>query len=77
MKQTPLKIYTAEEVMNKKVFTLEINDRISFALEMLRDNVFSALPVLDGQKLVGLVTSLDIIKTLAKDKMMNLDYRIV
>ena len=77
MNQMPSNIHTAEEVMNKKVFALEIHDRISLALEMLRDNVFYALPVLDGQKLVGMVTSLEIIKTLAKDKMMTLDYRFV
>ena len=69
--QKYLHLHTAEEVMNKRVLALEVQDCISLALEMLRDNVFSALPVLDGQKLVGIVTSLDIIKTLAKDKVMN------
>ena len=77
LNQTLLRIHTAEEVMNKKVYALEMHDRISVALEMLRDNIFSALPVLDGEKLVGIVTSLDIIRTLAKDKAMDLDYRFV
>ncbi len=77
LNQTLLRVHTAEEVMNKKVYFLEMHDRISLALEMLRDNIFSALPVLDGEKLVGIVTSLDIVKTLAKDKVMDLDYRIV
>lgn len=77
MNQTLLRLHTAEEVMSKKIYFLEMHDRISVALEMLKDNVFSALPVLEGEKLVGIVTTLDIVKTLAKDKMMDLDYRIV
>ena len=77
LNQTLLRVHTAEEVMTKKVYAIEMNDRISVALEMLRDNIFSALPVLDGEKLVGIVTSLDIIRTLAKDKAMDLDYRFV
>lgn len=77
LNQTLLRLHTAEEVMTKKVFALEMHDRISVALEMLRDNIFSALPVLDGEKLVGIVTSLDIIRTLAKDKAMDLDYRFI
>lgn len=75
LNQTLLRVHTAEEVMNRKVFSLEIHDRISVALEMLKDNIFSALPVLDGEKLVGIVTSMDIISTLAKDKAVDLDYR--
>ena len=77
LNQTLLRIHTAQEIMTKKVYALEMHDRISVALEMLRDNIFSALPVLDGEKLVGIVTSLDIIRTLAKDKAMDLDYRFV
>lgn len=77
MSQSLLRLHTADEIMNKKVFTLEIHDRISLALEMLRDNIFTALPVVEGEKLVGIVTSLDIVKHLAKSKVMDLDYRIV
>ncbi len=77
LNQTLLRVHTAEEVMTKKVIALEMHDRISVALEMLRDNIFSALPVLDGEKLVGIVTTLDIIRTLAKDKAMDLDCRFI
>ncbi len=69
--------YTAEEVMNKKVFNIEIYDRISLALELLRDNIFSALPVFEGGKLVGMVTSSEIIHRLAKDKAIDLDFHFV
>jgi CBS domain-containing protein len=77
MSQSLLRLHTAEEVMTKKIFTLETHDRVSLALEMLKENIFSALPVVDGEKLVGIVTSLDLMKTLAKDKVMEMDYRII
>ncbi len=77
MSQSLLRLHTAEEVMTRKVFMLETHDRVSLALEMLKENIFSALPVVDGEKLVGIVTSLDLMKTLAKDKVMEMDYRII
>jgi acetoin utilization protein AcuB len=64
-----MEIYKAGEVMNDKITFIEATDRINVALEMLRDNVFSALPVIDeNEKLVGLINALDIIKALSKEK---------
>jgi CBS domain-containing membrane protein len=76
MTQSLLRSYTAEEVMNNKVTFLEPTDRLNVALEMLRDNIFTALPVLDGDKLVGMINALDVVKALAKEKAVDLHYHI-
>jgi CBS domain-containing membrane protein len=76
MTQSLLRTYTAEEIMNNKVTFLEPTDRLNVALEMLRDNIFTALPVLDGDKLVGMINALDIVKALAKERAFELDYHI-
>jgi CBS domain-containing membrane protein len=76
MTQSLLRTYTAAEIMNNKVTFLEPTDRLNVALEMLRDNIFTALPVLDGDKLVGMINSLDVVKALAKEKAVELHYQI-
>jgi CBS domain-containing membrane protein len=76
MTQSLLRSYTAEEVMNNKVTFLEPTDRLNVALEMLRDNIFTALPVLDDEKLVGLINALDVVKALSKEKAVELHYQI-
>jgi CBS domain-containing membrane protein len=76
MTQSLLRSYIAEEIMNNKVTFLEPTDRLNVALEMLRDNIFTALPVLEGEKLVGLINALDVVKALAKEKAVELHYQI-
>lgn len=75
--QSLLQVYSAGEVMNDKVAFIEGTDRINVALEMLRDNIFSALPVIDEkEKLIGLISALDIVKALAKEKASELHFSI-
>lgn len=77
MTQSLLQMYTVGEIMNAKVTFIEATDRIQVALEMFRDNIFAALPVIDeNDKLVGMVTTMDIIKTLAKEKATELHFSI-
>ncbi len=75
--QSLLQMYTVREVMNGKVTFIESNDRIHVALEMFRDNIFTALPVIDEEdRLVGMVTAMDIVKALAKEKATELHFSI-
>ncbi len=75
--QSLLQSYTVGEVMNDKVTFIEANDRIHVALEMFRDNIFAALPVLDEMdRLVGMITASDIILALAKEKATELHFSI-
>lgn len=53
-----------EQVMTKNVKTVDQNDTILDAATILSQNEFHALPVVDGGKLVGIVTTTDLVKFL-------------
>ncbi|MFZ1751691.1 MAG: CBS domain-containing protein [Saprospiraceae bacterium] len=61
---TPL---TAKEVMTKSLHTIQHDDTIKDAAEMLSLASFHALPVMQDEKLAGIVTSTDLIIYLLKD----------
>lgn len=50
------------KVMNPMVIKVEPTDKIGTAAELLLDKRFHALPVVQNKKLVGIVTSSDIMK---------------
>lgn len=50
------------DVMNTRIVKIGINDKIGTAAELFLDNRFHALPVMDGDKLVGIVTTFDVLK---------------
>lgn len=56
-----LKNYTIEEAMTSRVVSVSPNDSLESALEILTENIFHALPVLDGENLVGILTTHDIL----------------
>jgi CBS domain-containing protein len=49
------------EIMTRKIAFLKPDDPVSLAVGIFRENLFHALPVVEGKKLVGIVTPLDII----------------
>ncbi len=51
-----------KEIMSKKLVKLEIDDKVGTAAELFLDNRFHALPVVDKDILVGLVTTFDILR---------------
>ncbi len=61
-----LRAYTAEDIMTKGLAKLDPEDRINVALEIFLVNRFHAIPVVKGEELQGIVTTYDIIKTLAR-----------
>ncbi len=61
---TRLNNYNAETIMTRGVGKLDPTDRINVALDIFSKNLFRALPVIDDGKLVGIVTTYDIIKKL-------------
>jgi CBS domain-containing protein len=55
---------TLEQVMKKDPVTLPHDGSVRQAAEVLADGQFHSLPVVSGKKLVGMVTSTDLIKYL-------------
>ncbi len=65
--ETRLNNYNVEVIMTRGVGKLEPTDRINVALDIFAKNLFRALPVVENDKLVGIVTTFDIIKTLNEE----------
>lgn len=53
-----------EDMMSRDPVTIDANSGIRDAAQILAEADFHALPVVDGKKLVGIVTSRDLIKFL-------------
>ncbi len=52
---------TAGEVMNKKVVCVSCSDNLRVAVEKMRANEFSQLPVMDGERVVGMVSEASVL----------------
>ena len=63
-----LKTHCARDIMTKGIAKLEPTDKINVALEVFKKNILHALPIIDGDNLIGIVTTHDIIAHLADDK---------
>lgn len=57
-----LRSLLAEEIMTKDVVTLSPGNTIEDAAKLFGQNHFHALPIVEDEKLVGIVTTLDLIK---------------
>lgn len=60
-----LATYSLEEVMTKGLATLPPDAPISEALELFKENIFHAVPVVKNGELQGIVTTHDVICALA------------
>lgn len=74
MDEHRIKKHTASEIMIKGVAKMEPTDRINVSLEIFKENLFHAIPVVDNETLIGIITPLDIIKHLAEDKGATNEY---
>ncbi len=57
--------YTADEIMTTGMAKLSSTDRIAVAVEVFKENLFHAIPVVDDGELVGILTTYDIISALS------------
>ena len=55
---------TAKEIMTEKVLTVKENDDVSKVAKIMLDKHIKRLPVMDGDKLAGIVIRSDIVKML-------------
>jgi acetoin utilization protein AcuB len=58
----------ASDIMVHRLAKLDSADRVNVAIEIFCKNMFHALPVVDNDELVGIVTPYDILKMLQAEK---------
>lgn len=63
-----LENYCAKDIMTTGIAKLESKDRIATAIMVFQENLFHAIPIVDSNLLVGLVTTYDIINFAAQCK---------
>ena len=69
-----LHAFNAEDIMTKGLAKVESNEPIRTVLEIFKVNRFHAVPIVDKNELVGIVTTYDIIKALADEPISLRDY---
>lgn len=62
IKNKKLETMDVEEVMTKRPFCIEADLKVSDAIDMMLEKRINALPVVDKGKLVGIVTTRDLLK---------------
>lgn len=63
--QIRLEHYCAEDIMTTGIAKLSSKDHLSTAIEVFKENLFHAIPIVDDGELVGILTTYDIIKALS------------
>jgi CBS domain-containing protein len=58
---TLYKTILVKDIMTSKVVTLRSNDTVHLAAQIFRENLFHAIPIVEGEKLVGIVTTYDLL----------------
>ncbi len=66
--------YEVKHIMTKGIGKMESTERINVALDIFKENIFHAIPIVDNDRLVGIVTTHDIIANLAKDNEAHAEY---
>ncbi len=73
--ETRLRSWKAEEIMTKGLAKVESSDPIRTALEVFLVNRFHAIPVVDNNELVGIVTTFDVIKAIEDEPIPLENYK--
>jgi acetoin utilization protein AcuB len=68
MNDAKLENTKAQDIMTKGMGKVEPDDRINVALEVFSRNWFHALPVVQNDELVGILTTQDIIRAILEEK---------
>lgn len=56
-----------DSVMTTGIATLASTDRLNVAIQLFSENLFHAIPVVDNDEVVGIITTLDIMKALSAE----------
>ncbi|HRO08632.1 MAG TPA: CBS domain-containing protein [Saprospiraceae bacterium] len=66
--------YVAKDIMTTKLAKMEPDEKINVALEVFRENLFHAIPVVKDERIVGILTTFDIILQLANEGKASSEY---
>lgn len=66
--------YEVSYIMTKGIALLSPDDKINVAIEVFKENLFHAIPIVENEELVGIVTTYDIISQIGKDKEVYAKY---
>jgi len=72
---TRMNRHVVEEIMTTGIAKLKSSDKISVALAIFRENIFHSIPIVDEDRLVGILTTYDIITQLLVDKEAHIGYQ--
>jgi acetoin utilization protein AcuB len=67
VEKSRLEHYKAEDIMTTGLATLEPNERLNVALQLFSENLFHAIPIVEKEELVGILTTFDIIRALVEE----------
>lgn len=67
-------LHTVKEIMTSGIAKLEPTDTVRTAANLFTLNKFHALPVVEGDKLVGILTTLDLIRLIDAEEIRLEDY---
>lgn len=71
LNESRLKHHTAEEIMTARLAKIEPDDRLNAVIDIFCLNRFHALPVVENDELVGIITPFDILRKLASEKPLH------
>ncbi|MBP7643953.1 MAG: CBS domain-containing protein [Saprospiraceae bacterium] len=77
LEEIRLNNYEVKQIMTTKMARLEPEERINVALEIFKENIFHAIPIVKDDKLVGMLTTYDILKNLADEGLAVSEYKYV
>jgi len=67
--------HIVEEIMTTGIAKLNPTDNISVALTIFKENMFHCIPIIEDDRLVGIITTHDIITRLLEDKEAHIGYK--
>lgn len=76
LEQIRMNNYEVSYIMTKGLAKMEPDQKINIAIEIFKKNIFHAIPVIEDETIVGIVTTYDIIKQMDSDRGVVNEYEV-
>lgn len=76
LEQIRMNNYEVSYIMTKGLAKMEPDQKINVAIEIFKKNIFHAIPVIENETIVGIVTTYDIIKQMDSDRGVVNEYEV-